>query len=959
MSSTSTAKALELFASQLVAQSLPRGIEVYLQPDAKSWCRADIELLVQLAPDSGLAEGQLDGMVPSIGAAAAEKCPAAVAARLTVVRSDQPQTAITRFTALKVNDWAAEPWSATSPVVRLRAARVGWEAQCTNRSSLLDQAQRDPSKAPEWLRGAWDETGQWLANSLQWVGETAAALSSGAWPGEFRARVADFEAAGGGLCMLVRQELEYAGTALGSGRVADASRYIDRTMDLLQRVQAADQAANAYYVGALDRASSHWEVVFQTSKVAFSMTLAAATAGGSLAPSGAGYFAAKYGLFNALEFWVDSTELSLTEAAKKRAIALVVDVALDQYLLRALPNDFGRLAAQGQLEKADTLLAKASSELVQHLPAGLDPQVLKQAAEQALAQTQDEAVRIAIERVFLKGAASLLASGVAQARESTRDIGLSFGPQYLAKRGTPASGEATAGGGLGGGSGGTWGGEATGTVEGLPGSCESDAPHFELERGETRCGFGLTAEGALAYRGQVTLDPFVVSTSSVEGASATATRIFTNASPGGRLRIVWAIRQEPDSRSWDGLAAYVFDTESLRLVKVSTSGPPAEDWYWSAEGAYLLISYSDEGWYYVEAIDTTSGQGVRTYFVTGSQRLVPAWRGEREALRWRDGRTFELRLGTCPDSECATLSDLHSAVYRIAGNDIIPVSSRTSRSAPQDVAVDGKVATFWPSDLGGPFAEFEIESQGYRNTYLLDCDYRRFLWTANINIASGQQTNNAAGAQWRALSEKSTIANAVFRSICPMLGVTGIDEMLPLGELGPALDKRHCEEKCDVILNQSGLPPYEQRVDVDRVRVNDQGTPAFLARRTCGNSICSALLMKRDRRWIKLLEIDTQIAVLPERTNGLADLQVLKNDYSEGLRRELQIRYTWQGSRYVPTSDKVAASDQFLPPASDPPTAQSRRRPMPRLPVSVSRRDRWPRNRVSHQIVSNFRTAPC
>jgi len=69
--------------------------------------------------------------------------------------------------------------------------------------------------------------------------------------------------------------------------------------------------------------------------------------------------------------------------------------------------------------------------------------MLRQVAEQALAQTTDAAVRNAIERMILKGGAYFLAHARGEGQEIIQGIGSSFGPEYLAKRGTPATGEAT------------------------------------------------------------------------------------------------------------------------------------------------------------------------------------------------------------------------------------------------------------------------------------------------------------------------------------------------------------------------------------------------------------------------------------------------------------------------------------------------------------------------------------
>lgn len=87
----------------------------------------------------------------------------------------------------------------------------------------------------------------------------------------------------------------------------------------------------------------------------------------------------------------------------------------------------------------------------------------------------------------------------------------------------------------------------------------------------------------------------------------------------------------------------------------------------------------------------------------------------------------------------------------------------------ETATIDGKRVTYWPSSRGSNYTEFRFDMKGYRNTYLLDCQARRFLWTKNVRISTGKATTNTAGAEWRPLSEKSAIANTVYHALCPQL----------------------------------------------------------------------------------------------------------------------------------------------------------------------------------------------
>ncbi len=78
--------------------------------------------------------------------------------------------------------------------------------------------------------------------------------------------------------------------------------------------------------------------------------------------------------------------------------------------------------------------------------------------------------------------------------------------------------------------------------------------------------------------------------------------------------------------------------------------------------------------------------------------------------------------------------------------------------------------TYKPVPEVQPYAvTFQMESKGYRNIYRLDCQGIKYLWTDNIELRTNQETTNTAGAEWREMSDKSTITNAVYAAICPQV----------------------------------------------------------------------------------------------------------------------------------------------------------------------------------------------
>ena len=81
-------------------------------------------------------------------------------------------------------------------------------------------------------------------------------------------------------------------------------------------------------------------------------------------------------------------------------------------------------------------------------------------------------------------------------------------------------------------------------------------------------------------------------------------------------------------------------------------------------------------------------------------------------------------------------------------------------------SLDGHHVRYWDSDLNYGDIEYAFDDDGYRNTYLLDCRGRRFLWIKNVRLATGRVTGNNREAEWRELNARSTISNAVYDRAC-------------------------------------------------------------------------------------------------------------------------------------------------------------------------------------------------
>ncbi len=88
-----------------------------------------------------------------------------------------------------------------------------------------------------------------------------------------------------------------------------------------------------------------------------------------------------------------------------------------------------------------------------------------------------------------------------------------------------------------------------------------------------------------------------------------------------------------------------------------------------------------------------------------------------------------------------------------------------ARENTGSIVVDELTVTYRQTSTPGQ-VEFSCTEKGYRNTYLLDCAGRRFLWSSNVLLATGQRTDNTAGAEWRAMGSGSHKANAVHAQAC-------------------------------------------------------------------------------------------------------------------------------------------------------------------------------------------------
>jgi hypothetical protein len=103
----------------------------------------------------------------------------------------------------------------------------------------------------------------------------------------------------------------------------------------------------------------------------------------------------------------------------------------------------------------------------------------------------------------------------------------------------------------------------------------------------------------------------------------------------------------------------------------------------------------------------------------------------------------------------------HERVRRV---EPVRVPAGTELSKKQ-LFVDDILVEYWRGP-DSDSATFRYSRHQYTNYYRLDCGLQRFLWVENRS-PSGQSTGNSEEAEWKPLSARSTIANAVYDAICP------------------------------------------------------------------------------------------------------------------------------------------------------------------------------------------------
>lgn len=140
----------------------------------------------------------------------------------------------------------------------------------------------------------------------------------------------------------------------------------------------------------------------------------------------------------------------------------------------------------------------------------------------------------------------------------------------------------------------------------------------------------------------------------------------------------------------------------------------------------------------------------------------------------------------------------------------LPTTAKITGTSSGTLVVDGTPIIYTPVPEVQPYAvTFQMESKGYRNIYRLDCQSRKYLWTNNIELRTQQETTNTAGAEWKLMSDTSTITNAVYQASCPQLLGSNTADSVPSASANPQFEL----EFWSSVKNSNDLADFQAYLD--------------------------------------------------------------------------------------------------------------------------------------------------
>lgn len=315
-----------------------------------------------------------------------------------------------------------------------------------------------------------------------------------------------------------------------------------------------------------------------------------------------------------------------------------------------------------------------------------------------------------------------------------------------------------------------------GTRDGGGDWLDTDHPVAELRPGFSGAGLTIEGDGATFFNGAPVFPP-------AQDPSGAVVRLFPSPDQARAIAMQWDL-------DWGGLRVALLDLAQKRVVRADLipetavrgngSGPDVRvallPIAWSPDSRFAVYLRSAEEWR-ADPVLLDAATGATS--VLAPNDLAPGtWSfPDLTSLRWDDRGLATMRYDVlrCADADCTA----PEKVGVVEGS--VGVSARTfepglpgnrAQQATEQrrsgsINVGERVVSWWLSPQGSDHVRFAFDLNGYENTYLLDCHSRRFLWTENRSIATGEITDNAQGSQWRPLNAGSAISNAVFEAACP------------------------------------------------------------------------------------------------------------------------------------------------------------------------------------------------
>ncbi len=202
---------------------------------------------------------------------------------------------------------------------------------------------------------------------------------------------------------------------------------------------------------------------------------------------------------------------------------------------------------------------------------------------------------------------------------------------------------------------------------------------FNVQKGETICGFLLDNKGNLYYKNRKVSEPVVATYSSDGSQSLADSLIIYASSPSGRYYYIKACGEGMTPLCW---SQWLFDSGLNKFQSISIGRYGAHpEIYWNSDDRFAALFYSDEGHDQINILDAE----------TGKIWVFPDWGNhdsnvldiDKKSFAWIDSHSFNIDAAICKETKFAT-SDCGAnissvlktkTIFNIEGEKLNPTTS--------------------------------------------------------------------------------------------------------------------------------------------------------------------------------------------------------------------------------------------------------------------------------------------